>query len=112
MRRRNLLLSFTAFAATACAERVSRPTASATARPTAADPLLADPARGIWPAAYKSAAETTREAYGYAIERPDVLRWMPCFCGCGADGHQSNVDCFVRTRLGNGQVILDTHGFG
>ena len=76
------------------------------------DALLADPPRGIWPAAYRSAPESTREAYRYAVARPDVLQWFPCFCGCVSDGHESNLDCFVRTPLAEGRVILDPHGFG
>ena len=114
MRRRALLLSLAAAAGAACASQTVRPPASgnATPRPSAPDPLLADPALGVWPAAYRAAAEPTREAYRYAIDRPDVLRWMPCFCGCVNDGHESNVDCFVRIRLEAGRVVLDPHGFG
>lgn len=109
-----MLISLAAAAATACTSQAVRPAASGipTARPTAPDPLLADPSLGIWPAAYRAAAEQTREAYRYAIDRPDVLQWMPCFCGCVNDGHESNVDCFVRTRLTAGRVVLDPHGFG
>ena len=113
MRRRALLISLAAATATACTSQTVRtPAGGTTARAHAPDPLLADPALGVWPAAYRSAAEQTREAYRYAIERPDVLQWMPCFCGCVNDGHESNVDCFVRTRLAEGRVVLDPHGFG
>ena len=109
-----MLLSLAAAAATACASQTVRPAASgiATPRPNPADPLLADPSRDVWPGAYRAAAEQTREAYRYAIDRPDILQWMPCFCGCVNDGHHSNVDCFVRTRLAEGRVVLDPHGFG
>lgn len=114
MRRRAILISLAAAAATACAAGTVRPTAPsiATPRPTSPDPLLADPSLGVWPAAYRAATEPTREAYRYAIDRPDVLMWMPCFCGCVNDGHDSNADCFVRTRLTEGRVVLDPHGFG
>lgn len=36
------------------------------------------------------------EAYAYAMASPAVLRWMPCYCGCGAMGHGSNLDCFFK----------------
>lgn len=107
-----------ALGATACVDQVARrpqvptATARATLDPLLADPLLADPALGIWPAAFQNAPERVREAYRYAIARPQTLRWFPCFCGCVNEGHQNNVDCFVRTRLATGRVILDTHGFG
>ena len=113
MRRRAFLVSIAAATAAACTAQAARPdSADPTARATMADALLADPALGVWPAAYRSATEPTREAYRYAIDRPDVLQWMPCFCGCVNDGHESNVDCFVRTRLAEGRVVLDAHGFG
>ena len=97
-------------ACTAQVAPVSAP--SLTTRPLPPDPLLADAAQGVWPAAYLAAKEPVREAYRYAIARPDMLRWFPCFCGCVNEGHESNLDCFVRTRLGGGRVILDPHGFG
>lgn len=112
MRRRTLLGALAALAAGACTAATAVPaptTALNTGRP---DPLLADPAADIWPAAYRAAPEPTREAYRYAVAEPEVLRWFPCFCGCVAEGHGSNVDCFVRTRLADGRVILDPHGFG
>lgn len=111
MRRRTLLGGLAALAAASCSAAVS-PSPSPLPMATRPDPLLADPGADVWPAAYRAAPEATREAYRYAIAEPDILRWFPCFCGCVADGHENNVDCFVRTRLGGGRVILDPHGFG
>jgi uncharacterized protein with PCYCGC motif len=37
----------------------------------------------------------TEEAYAFALAHPDVLKWIPCYCGCAAMGHGSNLDCFV-----------------
>ncbi len=112
MRRRALLGALAAVAAGACASQALPSAQAPTAGPSAPDPLLADPPRGIWPAAYLSASEPTREAYRYAAARPDVLQWFPCFCGCVNEGHENNLDCFVRTPLTEGRVILDPHGFG
>ncbi|HAA94274.1 MAG TPA: hypothetical protein DHW65_02395 [Dehalococcoidia bacterium] len=50
------------------------------------------------------------EAYSFAVERPDVLAYMPCYCGCSGEGHLSNEDCFVHSRLSNGTAVLDSHG--
>ncbi|EIJ78386.1 putative lipoprotein [Bacillus methanolicus PB1] len=52
------------------------------------------------------------EAYQFAVEHPEVLDYMPCYCGCyEEDGHTSNTDCFVDKV--EGQVAtLDTMGFG
>jgi hypothetical protein len=46
--------------------------------------------------AYARAAGRTEEAYAYAAAHPEVLRWMPCYCGCVAMDHRSNLDCFFR----------------
>ncbi len=37
------------------------------------------------------------QAYELAVKTPEVLLWMPCYCGCGeAHGHQNLKDCFFR----------------
>jgi len=58
-------------------------------------------------------SERVRRAYAFAVERPDVLRYLPCFCGCGRhDGHGSVLDCFVAGRDWLGRVRYDDHGVG
>ena len=37
-----------------------------------------------------------REAYRFAIANRDTLRYIPCYCGCGAEGHMSNASCYVK----------------
>jgi len=50
-------------------------------------------------------------AYVFAAEHPEVLSYVPCFCGCQHSGHKGNHDCFVRSRAANGDVIeWDEHG--
>jgi hypothetical protein len=50
-------------------------------------------------------------AYEFAAEHPEVLSYVPCFCGCQRAGHQGNADCFVKSRAENGDVIQwDEHG--
>lgn len=50
-------------------------------------------------------------AYQFAAEHPEILSYVPCFCGCERAGHQGNHDCFVRSRAENGDVIAwDEHG--
>lgn len=48
--------------------------------------------------------------YEFAARRPDVLRHVPCFCGCERNGHQDNEDCFVANRAANGRPEWDVHG--
>jgi hypothetical protein len=49
--------------------------------------------------------EIVRAAYSFAAEHPEVLSYVPCFCGCERSGHRGNEDCFVRERAVNGDVI-------
>ena len=70
-------------------------------------PLLPAPglARAVRPAA------TVRAVYEFAARRPDVLKYVPCFCGCEQSGHVGNDDCFVSRRDAAGKVSeWEPHG--
>lgn len=55
--------------------------------------------------------EVVTAAYQFAAEHPEVLSYVPCFCGCERAGHTGNSDCFVKSRAPNGDVIdWDEHG--
>ncbi|MFP6573203.1 MAG: PCYCGC motif-containing (lipo)protein [Vicinamibacterales bacterium] len=57
------------------------------------------------------APEVVRDAYIFAAQRPDILEYVPCFCGCETAGHTRNADCFVASRNEDGAVReWDTHG--
>ena len=42
--------------------------------------------------------EVITAAYQFAAEHPEVLSYVPCFCGCENAGHGGNHDCFVSSR--------------
>jgi hypothetical protein len=105
--RRRLLVLVAAVLASACAP-VAQTGPGSTASPI--PPLGANPMRGIWPAQYASAPPQVREAYAWAATHENVLRYIPCYCGCGANGHKNNYDCFVRARGENGWITMDLHG--
>lgn len=44
------------------------------------------------------------EAYQFAIANHEELAKYPCYCGCGAMGHESNPNCYLR--------VADTHAVG
>ncbi len=55
--------------------------------------------------------EDVRLSYAFAVERPDVLRHIPCYCGCGRqDGHRSVLDCYIAGRDLFGRPSYDSHG--
>jgi hypothetical protein len=49
-------------------------------------------------------------AYAFALARPDVLQWLPCYCGCEGMGHRSNLDCFFQRREVKGTYQYEEHG--
>lgn len=57
--------------------------------------------------------DVVRQAYEFAAKNPDVIKYVPCYCGCERNGHHSNESCFVRSRDAKGGVTSwDTHGWG
>src|SRR5262245_19012319 len=57
--------------------------------------------------------ELVRAVHLFAARHPEVLSYMPCFCGCQRSGHKHNDDCFVAGRDGAGKVTAwDYHGVG
>lgn len=53
-------------------------------------------------------SDRLEQAYRVALDMPDDLAQIPCYCGCNADGHTSNLDCFVKERNGD-NVLFDDH---
>jgi hypothetical protein len=57
--------------------------------------------------------DQTRAVYQFAAEHPEVLKFVPCYCGCESSGHPHNESCFVKRRDATGNVVeWDTHGYG
>jgi hypothetical protein len=55
--------------------------------------------------------EVITAAYRFAADHPEILGYVPCFCGCEHSGHSGNADCFVKQRDANGDVVAwDEHG--
>jgi uncharacterized protein with PCYCGC motif len=55
--------------------------------------------------------EVVKAAYKFAAEHPEVMSYVPCFCGCERMGHRGNEDCFVKARDINGDVVQwEDHG--
>jgi hypothetical protein len=57
-------------------------------------------------------AQVVRAVYEFAARHPEVLRYVPCFCGCEQRGHEHNEECFVRSRDAQGRVSWEVHGMG
>ena len=58
------------------------------------------------------AAPQVKEAYRFAIANPDILSAFPCYCGCGAMGHQNNLQCYIKEVRADGSIEFENHAFG
>ncbi len=95
--------------------------ATATAPPTTVDPpeaakLGPHPQENLPPLPFDPEPparpmDTVRAAYKFAAEHPEVLSYVPCYCGCEHSGHRGNEDCFVTRRDDKGDVVeWEPHG--
>ncbi|MFB5087472.1 PCYCGC motif-containing lipoprotein [Psychrobacillus sp. PGGUH221] len=65
----------------------------------------------VLPTFLDSQSEDMKLVYQAAAKANDILKWMPCYCGCGdSAGHMSNFNCFVQEIKENGEVVWDDHG--
>lgn len=64
------------------------------------------------PANIRQAPPNVRDAYRFAIANRDILRQIPCFCGCGTEGHKSNADCYIKDVRPDGSIVFDPMSFG
>ncbi len=60
----------------------------------------------------QSAPAVTQQAYQFAVANPDIMKHIPCYCGCGAMGHTSNYSCYVESVDAAGNVKFDSHALG
>lgn len=50
-----------------------------------------------------------RGPYAYAARHPQVLRSIPCYCGCVDEGHSSVLNCFVKSFGSDGLPVWTDH---
>ncbi len=60
----------------------------------------------------KSAPVVTQQAYQFAVANPDVMKQVPCYCGCGSMGHTSSYSCYVQGADAGGNLKFDSHAIG
>ena len=64
------------------------------------------------PMEVQSAPVTVQQAYQFAAANPDVMKNIPCYCGCGNIGHTSNYSCYVSNVDDKGKLTFDSHALG
>jgi hypothetical protein len=115
-RMRRLSLFAAAIVVSACAAFLSAQTPAKKAQTPAPSPSARKvtfppiPNPGFAPG---RPVDQTRAVYQFAAEHPEVLKYVPCYCGCESSGHPHNESCFVKRRDAAGNVTeWDTHGYG
>jgi hypothetical protein len=62
-----------------------------------ADEPNGDLAKVVWPSFVTDAPPEVKTLYEFQITHGDLMKYMPCYCGCGQrSGHKSNRDCYVQ----------------
>lgn len=85
----------------------------------AADPQMAGTPTDLMPAdaseawaarpAFTRVDPRTEEAYAYALYHPQVVQWMPCYCGCARMDHRSNLDCYLKRAVPGQKTQFEEH---
>ena len=96
-----ILLTLMVLIASACASSDGTGQAKLTLAPESALPDFV-----------QDAPPQVKEAYRFAIANPEVLSAFPCYCGCGAVGHQNNLQCYIKEVHPDGSVEFENHAFG
>ena len=65
----------------------------------------------VLPASIRQTPRSVRDAYRFAVANRDILRQIPCYCGCGTE-HRSNADCYIKDVYSDGSIVFDPMSFG
>jgi hypothetical protein len=66
----------------------------------------------VLPADIRKASIDVREAYRFAIANRGTLRYIPCYCGCEAQGHTSNASCYIQDNSTPAKLLFDRMSLG
>jgi hypothetical protein len=64
------------------------------------------------PEEVQAAPASVRRAYQFAVENPEILKEIPCYCGCGGMGHTSNYACYIQDDTSPDDLVFDGHALG
>ena len=68
-----------------------------------------DLAKVVWPDYVLEAGGDVKQLYEFQVTHGELMRYMPCYCGCGEfAGHRNNRDCYVQRVNPDGSVVFDS----
>lgn len=65
--------------------------------------------RGQLPEFARVRGPKVAELYRFAREQGKDLGYIPCYCGCGGIGHNSNRACYIKSETRDGTVTYTSH---
>jgi hypothetical protein len=74
----------------------------------ASDEPDGDPDMVVWPEFVLGADPEIQELYAFHVTSGELMRYMPCFCGCTGSGHRNNRDCYIREVHADGSIAFDS----
>lgn len=73
-----------------------------------ADEPNGDLALVVWPDFVLQAGSDVKRLYEFQVLSGDLMRYMPCFCGCKDEaGHRNNRDCYIQSVSTDGAIVFD-----
>ena len=60
----------------------------------------------------RSAPQVVRQSYQFATDHPELMKQIPCYCGCADLGHTSNYACYISGVDAKGKINYDEHALG
>lgn len=100
---RFLLLSLMIFVISSALQACSTASASAGLKMMPMDKM---------PPEVQASPSVVQASYQFAAANPQVMKGIPCYCGCGSIGHTSNYSCYVQSSDANGKISWDDHALG
>lgn len=64
------------------------------------------------PTEVQMAPVVVQRAYQFASANPEIMKDIPCYCGCGNVGHTSNYSCYVPQVDEKGNITFEHHALG
>lgn len=64
------------------------------------------------PADVQAAPSVVQQSYQFAAANANIMKGVPCYCGCGNLGHTSNYSCYVTGVDAQGKITYDNHALG
>src|ERR1051326_8087907 len=64
------------------------------------------------PTEVQTAPVVVQQAYQFASANSEIMKSIPCYCGCGNIGHTSNYSCYVSHVDEKGSITFDHHALG